>query len=99
KAWGTTGAPDEWTGEAEVPNSWRPATAQEMANGSPFRIELAHRHAVRDHDRTSDVLECPACGLRLSLNRQDWDRRLTKLSDAGINKVTLPALVAWATRR
>lgn len=99
KAWGTTGVNHQWTGEPEIKGSWRPATEEELAEGSPFRVELPHRHAVRDHDRTSDVLECPRCGLRLPLNREHWDVRLTQLSDAGVNKVTLPALVAWATRR
>ncbi len=99
KAWGTTGVKDEHNGEPEIKGSWRPATEEEMADGSPFRVPLPHRRPVREYDRTSDLLECPRCGLRLPLNREDWDVRLTQFSDAGQNKVNLPALVAWATRR
>ncbi len=99
KAWGATGVNDQHTGEPEIKGSWRPATEEELAGGSPFRVELPHRRAVRQHDRTFDRLACPTCDLELVLNREEWDVRLTQLSDAGVNKVTLPALVAWATRR
>lgn len=97
KAWGTTGVNDEWTGEPVYKNGYRPATDEERAQGLPSRVDLPHRFAVREEDKTSDVLECPRCGLRLQINRERWTTLLTKMSDAGLNRVGLRELVATMT--
>ncbi len=57
------------------------------------------REAVRDLQRLPDVLSCRQCGLRLTVNRDDFNEWLERLHKAGVSEVGLPALVAIMTKR
>ena len=94
KAWGTTGVKDPWTQQDVVVGSWRPADDDELTADTPYRIELPQKRAVRVTGATSDLLKCARCDLSRNVNSRRMNDLLTRLSDSGVSKVGLQALVA-----
>ena len=75
----------------------RDVTAKEAAEGRTW-AEADAKRVVRDLDRTSDQLQCAKCGLSLTINRENLEKRLDELVAAGVSRLGFPALVAIVTK-